>query len=78
MGQPALMNDRQFLSSEDRGVVDSDDDSLPSLREILPRPKLVIDLTLDTCCAEYEPVHRLAFRARMLALSEAWKDQRSV
>jgi hypothetical protein len=48
------MDDRQFLSSrrtaepsEDRGVVESKDDSLPSLREILARPKQVIDITLD-------------------------------
>lgn len=32
---------------EDGGAVDSDDDSLPSLMEILARPKQVIDLTRD-------------------------------
>jgi hypothetical protein len=55
----------QFLSpgyevnlSEDREISDSDDDSLPSIREILagPKQKEVIDLTADDDDGDEEDV----------------------
>jgi hypothetical protein len=55
MDEPAPMDDRRFQLAPSRGqsfssdcTADlSDDYNFPSLRELLARPKQVIDLTLD-------------------------------
>ena len=53
-----LSPDYEVNLSEDREISDSDDDSLPSVREILagPKQKEVIDLTADDDDGDEEDV----------------------